>query len=230
MGADVLWSATINGSPMTVSTSRGDTTSIVFSESVPNGSILEVSATIDGYVVSHSVKILVSYPVVNLSNSGSSIIIDSSTLAIEIVGSDSIVSSKPIVIEPRSSPLTILLKDVTIDKYGYAMGTIPATPGKEDAPVIGFLAHVEVENVETCIKGVVAIIEDGGDSDVYANVSSIGTGIGNEYFLGNSVVPNALFVIANSGNQVSEIFVEVLVEIDVNVTNGEYIVFSVSVL
>ena len=35
------------------------------------------------------------------------------------------------------------LKDVTIDKYGYAMGTIPATPGKESAPVIGFLAHVD---------------------------------------------------------------------------------------
>lgn len=35
------------------------------------------------------------------------------------------------------------LEDVTIDKYGYAMGTIPATPGKEDAPVIGFLAHVD---------------------------------------------------------------------------------------
>ena len=35
------------------------------------------------------------------------------------------------------------LKDVTIDKYGYAMGTIPATKGKEGAPVIGFLAHVD---------------------------------------------------------------------------------------
>ena len=35
------------------------------------------------------------------------------------------------------------LEDVTIDKYGYAMGTIPATKGKEGAPVIGFLAHVD---------------------------------------------------------------------------------------
>ena len=35
------------------------------------------------------------------------------------------------------------LEDVTIDKYGYAMGTIPATKGKESAPVIGFLAHVD---------------------------------------------------------------------------------------
>ena len=30
-----------------------------------------------------------------------------------------------------------------MDKYGYAMGTIPATKGKEGAPVIGFLAHVD---------------------------------------------------------------------------------------
>ena len=37
------------------------------------------------------------------------------------------------------------LEDVTIDKYGYAMGTIPATKGKEGAPVIGFLAHVDTE-------------------------------------------------------------------------------------
>ena len=35
------------------------------------------------------------------------------------------------------------LEDVTIDKYGYAMGTIPATKGKENTPVIGFLAHVD---------------------------------------------------------------------------------------
>ena len=35
------------------------------------------------------------------------------------------------------------LEDVSIDKYGYAMGTIPATPGKENAPVVGFLAHVD---------------------------------------------------------------------------------------
>ena len=35
------------------------------------------------------------------------------------------------------------LEDVSIDKYGYAMGTIPATKGKEGAPVIGFLAHVD---------------------------------------------------------------------------------------
>ena len=35
------------------------------------------------------------------------------------------------------------LEDVSIDKYGYAKGTIPATKGTEGAPVIGFLAHVD---------------------------------------------------------------------------------------
>ena len=35
------------------------------------------------------------------------------------------------------------LQDVTVDKYGYAMGTIPATEGCENAPVIGFISHVD---------------------------------------------------------------------------------------
>ena len=37
---------------------------------------------------------------------------------------------------------TLGMEDVTVDKYGYAMGTIPATKGYENAPVIGFIAHV----------------------------------------------------------------------------------------
>ncbi len=35
------------------------------------------------------------------------------------------------------------LQDVTVDKYGYAMGTIPASEGYENAPVIGFISHVD---------------------------------------------------------------------------------------
>ena len=38
---------------------------------------------------------------------------------------------------------TLGMKDVTVDKYGYAMGTIPASKGYENAPVIGFIAHVD---------------------------------------------------------------------------------------
>lgn len=35
------------------------------------------------------------------------------------------------------------MTEVSIDKYGYVMGTIPATPGFENKPVIGFLSHVD---------------------------------------------------------------------------------------
>jgi tripeptide aminopeptidase len=33
--------------------------------------------------------------------------------------------------------------DVVMDEYGYVMATVPATPGHERAPVIGFIAHVD---------------------------------------------------------------------------------------
>lgn len=35
------------------------------------------------------------------------------------------------------------MTEVTMDRYGYVMGSIPATPGCEKAPVIGFIAHVD---------------------------------------------------------------------------------------
>lgn len=35
------------------------------------------------------------------------------------------------------------LDDVVMDDYGYVMATVPATPGHERAPVIGFIAHVD---------------------------------------------------------------------------------------
>ena len=35
------------------------------------------------------------------------------------------------------------IADATIDQYGYVMATIPATPGKEQVPAIGFVAHVD---------------------------------------------------------------------------------------
>ena len=38
---------------------------------------------------------------------------------------------------------TLGMVDVTVDKYGYAMGTIHATKGYENATVIGFIAHVD---------------------------------------------------------------------------------------
>lgn len=56
---------------------------------------------------------------------------------------------------PSSSKQLLLLKaleeemielglvDVTLDEYGYVMGSIPATVGFEKAPVLGFIAHVD---------------------------------------------------------------------------------------
>ncbi|WP_329905216.1 peptidase T [Porphyromonas pogonae] len=35
------------------------------------------------------------------------------------------------------------LTDVTIDKYGYVMGSLPASKGYEDKPAIGFISHVD---------------------------------------------------------------------------------------
>ena len=38
---------------------------------------------------------------------------------------------------------TLGLTEVSMDKYGYVMATLPATKGYENAPVIGFIAHVD---------------------------------------------------------------------------------------
>ncbi len=46
---------------------------------------------------------------------------------------------KYLVEEMKSLGLT----EVEMDEHSYAMGTIPATPGYEDRPVIGFIAHVD---------------------------------------------------------------------------------------
>ena len=35
------------------------------------------------------------------------------------------------------------MTEVTMDPHGYVMGTVPATKGMENAPVIGFIAHVD---------------------------------------------------------------------------------------
>jgi tripeptide aminopeptidase len=48
------------------------------------------------------------------------------------------------------------LDDVTMDEYGYVFATVPASPGKEDVPVIGFLAHVDT-SPEMSGEGVKAI-------------------------------------------------------------------------
>ena len=48
------------------------------------------------------------------------------------------------------------LEDVTMDENGYVFATVPATSGKPDVPVIGFLAHVDT-SPEMSGEGVKAI-------------------------------------------------------------------------
>ena len=63
------------------------------------------------------------------------------------------------------------LEDVSIDKYGYAMGTIPATKGKENAPVIGFLAHVDTSPDMSGANVRPRIIEEYDGKDIILNPS-----------------------------------------------------------
>ncbi len=43
----------------------------------------------------------------------------------------------------KEEMISLGLTEVTMDQYGYVMGTIPATPGMEEKPIIGFIAHVD---------------------------------------------------------------------------------------
>ena len=43
----------------------------------------------------------------------------------------------------RDEMLTLGMTEVSMDQYGYVMGTVPASKGYEQAPVIGFIAHVD---------------------------------------------------------------------------------------
>jgi tripeptide aminopeptidase len=61
--------------------------------------------------------------------------------------------------------LALGLDDVTMDEFGYVFATVPATSGRSDAPVIGFLAHVDT-SPEMSGAGVKAIFHrsyDGKD-------------------------------------------------------------------
>ena len=55
--------------------------------------------------------------------------------------------------------------EVEMDKYGYVMGTIPATKGNENKPVIGFISHVDTspDMSGAGIKPQVIENYDGGD-------------------------------------------------------------------
>ena len=60
------------------------------------------------------------------------------------------------------------IKDAEMDENGYVYGSIPATPGYEKAPKIGFLAHMDtVADVPACENP--RIVEKYDGSDVVLN-------------------------------------------------------------
>ena len=64
---------------------------------------------------------------------------------------------------------TLGMTDVTMDRYGYVMGTIPATPGCENAPVIGFIAHVDTSPDMSGRDIKPRIIEEYDGGDIFLN-------------------------------------------------------------
>lgn len=64
---------------------------------------------------------------------------------------------------------TLGLTDVTTDQYGYTMGTIPATAGLENAPVVGFIAHVDTSPDMSGKDVKPRIVEDYDGGDIVLN-------------------------------------------------------------
>ena len=64
---------------------------------------------------------------------------------------------------------TLGMTDVAMDRYGYVMGTIPATPGCENAPVIGFIAHVDTSPDMSGQDIKPRIIEEYDGGDIFLN-------------------------------------------------------------
>ena len=61
------------------------------------------------------------------------------------------------------------LEDVEVDANGYAMGTIPATPGYESRPVIGFISHVDTSPDMSGANIKPQIIENYDGNDILLN-------------------------------------------------------------
>ncbi|MCR9013225.1 peptidase T [Gabonibacter chumensis] len=61
------------------------------------------------------------------------------------------------------------LVEVEMDEHGYAMGSIPATPGYEDRPVIGFISHVDTSPDMSGARIKPQIIENYDGKDIRLN-------------------------------------------------------------
>ena len=61
------------------------------------------------------------------------------------------------------------MTEVTMDPHGYVMGSVPATKGMENAPVIGFIAHVDTSPDMSGADVKPRVIEDYDGSDIVLN-------------------------------------------------------------
>jgi tripeptide aminopeptidase len=67
--------------------------------------------------------------------------------------------------------LVMGLADVEIDPHGYVTGTIPATPGCEQKPVIGFISHVDTSPDMTGVEIKPQFVYDYDGEDIRLNES-----------------------------------------------------------
>ncbi len=76
---------------------------------------------------------------------------------------------KVLLSELRDEMQALGMTEVTMDRYGYVMGTIPATPGCENAPVVGFIAHVDTSPDMSGKDVKPRIVEDYDGGDIVLN-------------------------------------------------------------
>ncbi len=76
---------------------------------------------------------------------------------------------KALLSELRDEMQALGMTEVTMDRYGYVMGTVPATPGCENAPVVGFIAHVNTSPDMSGKDVKPRIVEDYDGGDIVLN-------------------------------------------------------------
>ena len=71
----------------------------------------------------------------------------------------------------RDEMIAMGLQEVAMDEHGYVMGSVPATKGKENAPVIGFISHVDTAPDMSGKDVKPRIIEEYDGKDIMLNPS-----------------------------------------------------------
>ena len=68
---------------------------------------------------------------------------------------------------------TLGAADAAVDGHCYVYGSLPATPGREHAPPLGFIAHMDTADYEAaCVRPVLHPHYDGGDVPLEGRVLS----------------------------------------------------------